>query len=66
MWQQKLKDLRSAGLTWQEIGTYCGVGRSTIHDISKGRTKEPSKPVAAKLKRLHTIRMRQKDNGHVD
>jgi len=59
MWQKKISDLRSARLKWREIGDYCGVGRSTIYDIGSGRTKEPSKSVATKLRRLHTTTMRR-------
>jgi hypothetical protein len=59
MWQEKLDQLRKAGLSWAEIGRVCKVGRSTIHDIHTGRTVAPSKDVAARLKRLHTVTMKK-------
>jgi hypothetical protein len=59
MWKKLIQDLRNERLKWRQIGEYCGVGRSTIHDLWTGRTASPTKPVGTKLKRLHTITMRK-------
>lgn len=59
MWIEKLQDLRDAGLTWQEIAERCKVSRGTVHDLWTGRTQEPSKDVARRLRRLHTEVMRK-------
>lgn len=59
MWKEKLQDLRNAGLKWRQIGDYCGVGRSSIHDLWSGRSKVPSAETGLKLKKLHYRTMRK-------
>jgi hypothetical protein len=58
-WRKLVQDLRDARLKWRQIGDYCEVSRSTVHDLWTGRTVEPSKRVGTKLKRLHTFTMRR-------
>jgi hypothetical protein len=61
MWQEKLSQLREAGMSWAAIGRACKVGRSTIHDLYTGRTKNPTKEVGSRLKRLHTVKTNKAD-----
>jgi transcriptional regulator with XRE-family HTH domain len=56
-WRKLIQDLRDKGLKWRQIADSCGVGPSTLHDLWKGRTSDPTVPVRAKLKRLHTFTM---------
>jgi hypothetical protein len=53
-WRKLIQDLRDTGLKWREIAASCGVGPSALHDLWKGRTGNPTVPVRAKLKNLHT------------
>lgn len=51
-WKNILARLAEAGLTQMQIAERCEVSQSTISDIARGATKNPSYPVGARLQQL--------------
>jgi transcriptional regulator with XRE-family HTH domain len=51
---KKIKELRAAGVTQQEIADHCGVAASTVSDwANKAAKRGPSYEAATKLIALH-------------
>lgn len=51
-WQKLLGELSEAGMTQQRIAARCGVAQSTISDLSRGKTLEPSFSLGVALQQL--------------
>lgn len=55
-WKTLLKELDDAGFTQTRIAAHCGVAQSTVSDLARGASKEPSFAFGAKLVELHGAR----------
>lgn len=51
-WQSLIKELRAAGYTQVQIGELCGCAQTTISDLARGTTTNPSFTVGTKLLEL--------------
>lgn len=52
-WKKLLSELREVGYTQERIGEHCGVAQTTVSDLARGVTKQPSFDVGFKLISLH-------------
>jgi len=61
-WTQLLNDLRAAKVSQQDIAAFCGdgTGQTTIADIAKGKTKNPSYKVGFAIIALHKKHCKKK------
>ena len=51
-WTAIIRELKGHGLSQKHIASVCGCGQTTISDLAKGQTKDPSYSVGESLKRL--------------
>lgn len=59
-WQQVVKDLRAAGLTFQAIADQAGMSKGNVHDLMHGRQLDVMWSRGESLLRLHRQVMRRR------
>jgi predicted XRE-type DNA-binding protein len=52
-WPELLQDLRAADMTQMQIAAFAGCNQSSISDLARGLTKQPSFEIGEKLQTLH-------------
>lgn len=60
IWQEKIKAINKAGMTYEQIGTEVGCATSTIGDLAIGRSKSPNGMTAVNLAALYEKVERQR------
>lgn len=53
-WRKIIEDLQRAGIRQIDIAARCGVSQSSVSDLKKGRTLEPSYGFGATLLQMHS------------
>lgn len=52
-WPELLKTLSAADMTQAQIAAFAGCNQSSISDLARGLTKQPSFEIGEKLQALH-------------
>jgi predicted XRE-type DNA-binding protein len=59
-WTNLLRELTATGFTQKQIAERCGVAQSTISDLQRGASKEPSYQLGARLVAMHAEQVRER------
>lgn len=63
MWQEKIRDMNVAGLSFREMCEELGCGLGTIGDLARGKTRDATYTLGVKIIALHKRVMRRKGNN---